>query len=71
MPEDGAYCHPQKPNFQISVPDLTALLIALEIADGIPDPMERYQAFFAIALGFEVEYSRALNIYALFCGSAV
>lgn len=70
MPEDGTYCHPKKPNLDFSVPDLTALLIALEIADSIPDPVGRYQAFFAIADGFETEYSRVLNLYALFLGSA-
>ena len=54
----------------LSFPDLTVLLIALEIANGISDPVGRYQALFAIADGFNMDYSQVSHLSALYLSEA-
>jgi hypothetical protein len=46
--------------------DLTAILIALDIANTIADPIGRYQALWAIAEGFSVNYSALTHLSALY-----
>jgi hypothetical protein len=50
--------------------DLTAILIALDIANTIADPIGRYQALWAIAEGFSVNYSTLTHLSALYFGQA-
>jgi hypothetical protein len=50
--------------------DLTAILIALDTANAIADPIGRYQALWAIAEGFSVNYSTLTHLSALYFGQA-
>jgi hypothetical protein len=51
-------------------PDLTSILVALEVVDSIPDPVGRYQGLYAIAAGFGIDYAQLNHLYALYCSEA-
>jgi hypothetical protein len=52
------------------LPDLTSILVALEVVDNIPDPVGRYQGLYAIAAGFGMDYAQLNHLYALYCSEA-
>jgi hypothetical protein len=73
LPEPDTYSQQGCSDYSINLSprhDLTTVLIALDTANTIADPIGRYQALWAIAEGFSVNYSTLTHLSALYFGQA-